>query len=193
MDAYESLEWHATQSNDGIFWILIEGVWHLHSVFSFMNERLEPSVPPSCFKYKFEVLWMRICVTDLLLHYHIYCSFIFIFVPFFYIGYFTYLDFKCYPLPLFPPESPLYHPAHFYECAPPPTYPLQPPGLGIPLYRGNKPSQDQRPLLPLIFHKAILCYVCGWIHWLLHVYSLVGGLVPVISGWSGWFIFLFNR
>jgi hypothetical protein len=44
------------------------------------------------------------------------------------------------------------------------------------------PSQDQRPLLPLIFNKAILCYICSWSHGSLHVYSLVGGLVPGSSG-----------
>jgi hypothetical protein len=26
--------------------------------------------------------------------------------------------------------------------------------------------------------KVILCYICGWSHGTLHVYSLVGGLVP---------------
>ena len=31
-------------------------------------------------------------------------------------------------------------------------------------------------------HKAILCYICGWSHGFLHVYSLVGGLVPGRSG-----------
>jgi hypothetical protein len=29
-------------------------------------------------------------------------------------------------------------------------------------------------------NKAILCYVCSWNHVFLHVYSLVGGLVPGI-------------
>jgi len=33
--------------------------------------------------------------------------------------------------------------------------------------------------------NAILCYICGWIHGSLHVYSLVGGLVPWSSGASG--------
>ena len=31
-------------------------------------------------------------------------------------------------------------------------------------------------------HKAILCYICSWSHGSLHVYSLVGGLVPGSSG-----------
>jgi hypothetical protein len=40
-------------------------------------------------------------------------------------------------------------------------------------------------------YKAILCYICGCSHEFLHVYTLVGGLVPGSSGWSGWFILLF--
>jgi hypothetical protein len=31
--------------------------------------------------------------------------------------------------------------------------------------------------------KAILCYIGGWSHGSLHVYSLAGGLVPGSSGW----------
>jgi hypothetical protein len=45
---------------------------------------------------------------------------------------------------------------------------------------------DQRPLLPMMPDKAILCYICTW----SHVYS-VGGLVPGSSGGSGWLILLF--
>jgi hypothetical protein len=30
--------------------------------------------------------------------------------------------------------------------------------------------------------KAIFCYICSWSHGFLHVYSLVGGLVPGSSG-----------
>ena len=30
--------------------------------------------------------------------------------------------------------------------------------------------------------NAILCYICGWSHGSLHVYSLEGGLVPESSG-----------
>jgi hypothetical protein len=40
-------------------------------------------------------------------------------------------------------------------------------------------------------HKAILCYICSWSNGSLHVYSLVGGLVPGSSGSNGWFILLF--
>jgi hypothetical protein len=65
-----------------------------------------------------------------------------------------------------------------YEGAPPPTHPLS----NIPLPWGIQPPQDQGPPLPLISDKAILCYICGWSHRPLHVYSLVGGLVPGSSG-----------
>jgi hypothetical protein len=43
----------------------------------------------------------------------------------------------------------------------------------------------------LMSHKAILCYICCWSLESLHVYSLVGGLVPGSSGDTGWFILLF--
>jgi hypothetical protein len=72
-----------------------------------------------------------------------------------------------------------------------PTHSLPLPGPGIPLHWGIKPSQDQVPLLPLKINKAILCYICSWSHGSLHVYSLVGGLVPGSSGGLGWFILLF--
>jgi hypothetical protein len=51
--------------------------------------------------------------------------------------------------------------------------------------------RDQRPLLPLMIVKAILCYICSWSHGSLHVYSLVGGLVPGSCWGTGWFILLF--
>ena len=38
--------------------------------------------------------------------------------------------------------------------------------------------------LPLMPDKAILCYICSWSHGFLHVYSLVGGLLPRSSGVS---------
>jgi hypothetical protein len=97
----------------------------------------------------------------------------------------------------------------FYESVPPPTQPLWPIHHGILLHWGIEPSQDQWPLLPLMPDKAILCYICGWSHELLHVYYLVGGLVPwssgpcvcvcvcvcvcmcVCDGSSGWLILLF--
>ena len=72
-----------------------------------------------------------------------------------------------YPIPL--------PPAHY-------PWPL------IPLHWGIEPSQDQGPFFPLMSDKAILCYICGWSHGSLHVYSFVHGLVPGSSGGSGWFL-----
>ena len=64
-----------------------------------------------------------------------------------------------------------------------PTHPLLPPCPSIPW--GIEPSQNQRPLLPLMPDKAIICYICGWSHGSLHVYSLVRGLVPGSCGGGG--------
>jgi hypothetical protein len=89
--------------------------------------------------------------------------------------------------PPFPSLSPC-----FYEGVPPPTHPLPPPHPGIPLYWGIEPLQDQGPLLPLMPDKAIFCYIHGWSHGSLHVYSMVGGLVPWSSGMSGWLFFLWG-
>jgi hypothetical protein len=95
------------------------------------------------------------------------------------------------------PVSPLQTPCPispfpcFYEGARPPTYPLPPHRPGIPLHWGIEPSQDQGPLFPLMPDKVILCYICSWSIGSLHVYFLVGGLVPGSSGWSGWLILLF--
>ena len=58
-------------------------------------------------------------------------------------------------------------------------------------YSEIEPSQDQGSLLLLMPDSAILWYICNWCHGSLHVYSLVGNLVPVSSGWSGWLILLF--
>ena len=55
----------------------------------------------------------------------------------------------------------------------------------IPLHWGLEPSQDQGPLLSLISHKAILCYICGWSLESLLVYSLASDLVPGTSGGTG--------
>jgi hypothetical protein len=68
--------------------------------------------------------------------------------------------------------------------------PTHPPTLlfylpSIPLCWGIKPSQDQGPPLPLMPDKAILFYICSWSHKSLHVYSLVGDLVPESSGGGG--------
>jgi hypothetical protein len=105
----------------------------------------------------------------------------------FFIRYLLYLHFKCYPLSWFPSKSPLFLPLS--PCSP--INPLPLPGPGIPLHSSTKPLQDQGPLLPWMTDKAILCYICGWSHGSLHVFSLVGGLVSGSSGGTGWFILLF--
>jgi hypothetical protein len=71
------------------------------------------------------------------------------------------------------------------------THPLQPPRPVIPLHCGIKPSQVQGPLLPLMPYKAILCCKCSWSHGFLHVYYLVGVLVPGSSGGTDWLILFF--
>jgi len=71
------------------------------------------------------------------------------------------------------------------------TNPLLLPCPGILLHWDIKPSQDQDPLLSLKSHKAIFCYICGWSQGSLHVYSLVGDLVPGSYGSTGYFILLF--
>jgi hypothetical protein len=78
-----------------------------------------------------------------------------------------------------------------YEDAPPLTFPLSPHHSGILLYWGIEPLQNQESLLLLIPDNIILCYIWGWSHGSLHVYSLVDDLVPRISGCTDWFILLF--
>ena len=75
-----------------------------------------------------------------------------------------------------------------YPTPLPPTHTLLPPCPDIPLHWSIEPSQNQRPLLPLMPYNAILCYICSWSHGSLHVYSLIDGLVPGSSGGTGWFI-----
>jgi hypothetical protein len=84
---------------------------------------------------------------------------------------------------------PIVSPASTGVHSHPPTH-SHLPSLAFPTL-GNEPSQNQWPLLPLRANKATLCYMCSWSHGSLHVYSLVGGLVPGSSGDTGWFILLF--
>jgi hypothetical protein len=97
------------------------------------------------------------------------------FVFLFFIGYFLYLHFKCYPLSQFPlwkppiPSSSMRMYPCFYEGVPLPTLPPTPtsppwhsPTLGHWAFTGP------RPLLSLVPDKAILCYICSWSHGSLH-------------------------
>ena len=112
--------------------------------------------------------------------------------PSFFIEYLFICISNVIPFPGTPSGNPIYHPPSpcLYEGASQPTYPLLPSHTGIPLYWGIEPSQDQGLLLPLMFSKTILSYICNWSHGSLHEYSLVCGLVPGSSGWSGWSILL---
>ena len=62
-----------------------------------------------------------------------------------------------------------------YEGSPSTTHPIMPHHLSIQLCWGIKPSQDQRPLLPWMPDKVILCYIYSWSHVSLHMYTLVLG------------------
>jgi hypothetical protein len=76
-------------------------------------------------------------------------------------------------------RSPILPSSCFYEGAHPPTpssLPWHSSALGYQAFTGP------RPLLPLIPNRAILCYICGWSQGSLHVYTLVGSLVPESSG-----------
>ena len=96
------------------------------------------------------------------------------------------------PFSTFPSRNLLSHPPSpcFYEGAFLPTYPLLPHLSSIPLYWGIESPQNQGPPIQLMPYKAIFCYIYSWSHGSLHVYSLVGGLVPGSSGGTGWFILL---
>ena len=108
---------------------------------------------------------------------------LFYFVCFFLDIFFTYIS-NVIPFSGFSSENPL-SPPHF-PCSP--THPLPLPSSGVPLHSGIKLSQDQGPVLPLMTNKAILCCICSWSHGFLHVYSLVGGLVPGHSGEGIWMV-----
>jgi hypothetical protein len=115
----------------------------------------------------------------------------------FFIGYFIYLDFKCYPpLPSFPSTNSPSHPPHpqtLWGCSSthPPTHPLLPQRPSIALHCVIELPQCQGNPLPLMPDKAILCYISSWSHGSPHVYSLVGGLVPWSFWEYGWLTLLF--
>ena len=90
-------------------------------------------------------------------------------------------------LPVSPPKTPYLIPS------PPAHQPTHSwfPVLAFPYTGALSLQQDQGPFLPLMSDKAILCYICGWSLGFLHVYSLVGGLVPGRSRTAGWFVLLF--
>jgi hypothetical protein len=98
------------------------------------------------------------------------------------------------PFPVPPSETPYpisLPPVSMRVLPHPPNHPLLPPCLGIPLYWVMEPSQEKGPPPPIMPNKAILCYICSWSHGSLHVYCLVGGLVPGSSEGSSSLILLF--
>jgi hypothetical protein len=88
------------------------------------------------------------------------------------------------PFPHFASGNPLCHPPSHWSL----THPLLLPCPGIPLHWGIEPSQSQVPLLSLMSHKTILCYICSWLleflfgwwfsPWELWGYWLVHIVVP---------------
>jgi hypothetical protein len=64
----------------------------------------------------------------------------------FFLGYFIYLYFKCYPLSIFPSTNPLSSRLSdcLYEGAPPPTNPLLPQHPRIPFSSAIEPTQNHR-------------------------------------------------
>jgi hypothetical protein len=92
--------------------------------------------------------------------------------------------------PLPPPQKspvPSSLPLLLWGCSPTHSHlpPWHSPTLGYWAFTGPGASP------PTDAHKTILCYIWSRSHGSFHVNSLVGGLVPWSSGWSGWLILLF--
>jgi hypothetical protein len=92
---------------------------------------------------------------------------------------------------MFPPFH-ISHSETQYPILPPPasmrmlpSHPLPSSSPGITIHWGIKHPQAERPLLPLMSNKAILCHIWGQSHGALHVYYLVGGPVPGSAGGGG--------
>jgi hypothetical protein len=91
------------------------------------------------------------------------------------------IPFSSFPLQKLPIQSPSASMRVFSHPPTPVSLTLNSPTLGHQAITGH-----QGPLFPFMPDKAILCYICGWSHGLLHVYFLGGGLVPGSSGgWGG--------
>jgi hypothetical protein len=102
-----------------------------------------------------------------------------------------FLHFKCFPHAGLPFGNPLSYPpppSSVRVLPHPPTHPLLSSRPGIPLHWGFEQPQTQGSLLPLMYNKAILCYIHSWSHGSLHGYSLVGGPVPGSSGGGVWLV-----
>jgi hypothetical protein len=111
-----------------------------------------------------------------------------------FIGYFLYLDFICYSLSRFspsppPPKKKPSHPLLLLRGVPLHSYThCCLPALAFPYTGASNLPRTKGLSSHWCPNKAILCYICGWTHGSLHVYFLVGGLVPG----SCWELWLFN-
>jgi len=120
----------------------------------------------------------------------------FSFFSFSFIGYFLYLHFKYYPLSWFPHwKNPQSHPTHHLPSwgrspihGPTPSYL---PALAFPHTGASSLPRTKGLSSHWCSTRPIVCYICGWSHGSLHVYSLVDGLVPGSSEVSGWLLLLF--
>ena len=94
------------------------------------------------------------------------------------------MHFKCYPFSSFPSRNSLSHPSS--PCLvrvflPTTTHS----SLNTQILNcGNKPSQDQGHILPLMSYKAILCFICNWRRGSLHCLVLYSvGVQGFLVGW----------
>ena len=111
--------------------------------------------------------------------------YILFFLWFCFIRYLLHLNFKWHPLSLLLLKIP-------YPIPPPSAHPSSHDFLiCIPVFWIIQPSHDQGPLLSLISEMVIFCYICSWSRGTLHIYALVGVLVPGSSGSTSWYILLF--
>jgi hypothetical protein len=94
-----------------------------------------------------------------------------------------------FPLPGFSSANPL-SPPHLASMRVLPHLPTYSclTTLAFP-YTGTSSLHRTKGLpLPLMPDKTIFCYICRWSHGSLHVFSLVGGLIPGSSGGLvGWY------
>ena len=110
----------------------------------------------------------------------------------FFIGYFIYSHFKCYPpfqIPLHKPPVTFNFPLPLLGCFLP-THPPIPASASqhSPTLVTETPQEKVVHLSEMPCKESVLCYKCSGSHGSLHVYSLVGSLVP---GSSDWLILLF--
>jgi hypothetical protein len=129
-------------------WYFIYWFIYLFVILSFFSCDTQEFNEISLVSWRLRELFSRYCYLNI---FFLQLTYLIIFSNFF-IRYFVYLHFKCYPLSWFTPLpwKLTSHPPTL--CSPTHLLPL--PCSGIPLHWGIEPSQDQRPLLPLMTDKA---------------------------------------